>query len=39
MNYNVNSWSSVAARNPSKTASFRYVGPYKKTWGSEAQIS
>lgn len=39
MNYNVNSWSSVAARNPSQTAAFRYVGPYKKTWGSEAQLA
>lgn len=35
LNYNLNSWDSVAARNPSKTASFRYVGPYKKTWGVE----
>lgn len=32
MNYNLNSWSNVASRNPSKTASFRYIGPYKKTW-------
>jgi hypothetical protein len=39
MNYNLNSWSSVAARNPSQTASFRYVGPYKKTWGSEAALA
>lgn len=39
MNYNLNSWSKVAERNPSQTAAFRYVGPYKKTWGSEAQIS
>jgi cell wall-associated NlpC family hydrolase len=39
MNYNVNSWSSVASRNPSQTAAFRYVGPYKKTWGSEAPLA
>lgn len=39
MNYNLNSWSSVAARNPSQTAAFRYVGPYKKTWGSEAPLA
>jgi hypothetical protein len=39
MNYNLNRWNSVASRNPSQTASFRYVGPYKKTWGSEAPIA
>ena len=39
MNYNLNSWSSVAARNPSQTASFRYVGPYKKTWESGAPLA
>lgn len=32
LNYNLNSWDSVAYRNPTKTASFRYLGPYKKTW-------
>jgi hypothetical protein len=39
MNYNLNSWSSVASRNPSQTASFRYVGPYKKTWESVAPLA
>jgi hypothetical protein len=39
MNYNLNSWDSVANRNPSQTASFRYVGPYKRTWGSTQAIS
>ena len=39
VNYNVNSWSSVASRNPSQTAAFRYVGPYKKTWESEAPLA
>lgn len=34
MNYNLNTWNSVAQRNPQKTAAFRYKGPYKKTWGS-----
>jgi len=34
MNYNINTWNSVAERNPQKTASFRYKGPYKKTWGN-----
>lgn len=38
MNYNLNSWSNVASRNPSQTASFRYVGPYKKTWESVAPL-
>jgi hypothetical protein len=28
LNYSINSWQSVADRNPSQTASFRYVGPY-----------
>ena len=39
MNYNLNSWNSVASRNPSQTAAFRYVGPYKKGWGSEAPLA
>ncbi len=34
LNYNLNSWDSVAARNPSKTAAFRYLGSYKNSWGS-----
>ena len=29
LNYTINSWDSVAARNPSKTAAFRYLGSYK----------
>ena len=33
LNYNLNTWDSVAKRNPQKTASFRYKGPYKKEWG------
>ena len=32
MNYNLNTWDSVAKRNPSQTACFRYNGPYKSTW-------
>jgi cell wall-associated NlpC family hydrolase len=36
LNYNLNSWDNVAQRNPSKTASFRYVGPYKATWDSQS---
>lgn len=39
MNYNLNSWDSVASRNPSQTASFRYVGPYKRNWDSSQQIA
>lgn len=35
MNYNLNSWDSVASRNPTQTASFRYVGPYKAKWDSQ----
>ena len=38
MNYNINTWSSVANRNPQKTASFRYKGPYKKTWGKSEGV-
>jgi len=38
LNYNLNSWDSVAQRNPSKTASFRYVGPYKTSWGSQDDV-
>ena len=33
LNYNLNTWQSVANRNPQQTASFRYKGPYKNTWG------
>ena len=33
LNYNLNTWDSVTKRNPQKTASFRYKGPYKKEWG------
>jgi hypothetical protein len=39
MNYNLNSWDSVANRNPAQTASFRYVGPYKRTWGPTQAIA
>ena len=39
LNYNLNSWESVANRNPSQTASFRYVGPYKRNWASTQQIA
>ena len=35
LNYNLNTWQSVANRNPTQTASFRYRGPYKSTWGKE----
>jgi cell wall-associated NlpC family hydrolase len=31
-NYTIKSWESVAKRNPSKTAIFRYQGPYKNNW-------
>lgn len=31
-NYTIKSWESVAKRNPSKTAIFRYQGPYKNSW-------
>jgi len=31
-NYTINSWESVAKRNPSQTAIFRYQGPYKTSW-------
>lgn len=33
MNYNLNTWDSVAQRNPTQTAAFRYKGNYKNTWG------
>jgi len=39
MNYNLNSWDKVAARNPSQTAAFRYVGPYKSNWSSNTQLA
>ncbi len=35
LNYTINGWDSVASRNPSKTASFRYKGPYKSKWTEE----
>ena len=38
LNYNLNSWDNVAQRNPSKTASFRYVGPYKSRWDSQKEV-
>lgn len=31
-NYTISSWDSVAKRNPSETAIFRYQGPYKTSW-------
>lgn len=31
-NYTIDSWESVAKRNPSGTALFRYNGPYKSSW-------
>jgi hypothetical protein len=31
-NYTIKSWESVEKRNPSKTAIFRYQGPYKNSW-------
>lgn len=34
LNYNINSWDNVAARNPSSTAAFRYMGSYKTSWNS-----
>lgn len=37
LNYNLNSWDNVAARNPSKTAAFRYLGSYKTNWGQSNQ--
>ena len=44
-NYTIKGWEKVAARNPDKTAIFRYVGPFRKKWGGpemsrgEAQAS
>ena len=35
LNYTVSGWQSVADRNPTKTALFRYIGPYRKVWGGE----
>lgn len=35
LNYNLNTWQSVANRNPQQTASFRYKGPYKTTWDKQ----
>ncbi len=37
LNFDIDSWDSVAKRNPTETASFRYKGPYKSTWGEEKQ--
>ena len=31
-NYTIKSWARVAKRNPTKTAIFRYQGPYKNNW-------
>lgn len=39
MNYNLNSWDSVARRNPQYTASFRYKGPYKTTWADQKPLA
>lgn len=36
MNYNIKSWRSVAKKNETKTASFRYKGPIKTEWDGEA---
>ena len=38
LNYTISSWSSVADRNPSKTAIFRYIGPYRDQWGGEGVV-
>lgn len=32
-NYSISGWRSVEARNPSKTAIFRYIGPFREKWG------
>lgn len=37
-NYNISSWSSVAKRNPTKTACFRYIGKWRKEWGGSAYL-
>jgi hypothetical protein len=39
LNYSLNTWESVASRNPAQTASFRYVGPYKRTWDTSAPLA
>lgn len=40
VNYNLNTWQGVAKRNLQQTASFRYKGPYKKTWDNpQKQLS
>jgi len=42
MNYNVNSWSSVTKRNPTKTHCFRYGGTFLTSWQyqeSELKVS
>lgn len=31
-NYSIQSWESIAKRNPSETCIFRYFGPYKTSW-------
>lgn len=33
VNYSIKSWAKVSRRNPSKTACFRYKGPYLERWG------
>lgn len=35
LNYTISGWQRVADRNPTKTALFRYIGPYRKVWGGE----
>lgn len=38
LNYTISSWSNVANRNRSKTAIFRYIGPYRDQWGGEGVV-
>ncbi len=38
LNYTISSWNSVASRNPTKTAIFRYIGPYRDQWGGEGTV-
>lgn len=38
LNYTISSWNSVARRNPTKTAIFRYIGPYRDQWGGEGTV-
>ena len=37
-NYTVNGWSSIAKKNPNKTACFRYIGKWRKEWGGAAYL-